>query len=173
MVKQLELPMARVRVRLEDEPGGAGPNNQVMEFPAEDQVIDPDAFLPKSAWETKEDPPCPGWWEVTDHKTGTLLARWWFDGVWWKKGDPRVRGQAGMNRDQFRSQYAWRGLREPHADVYPCPPYASKDLVDRAMSAGRPIKTTYIRVTATADGLMPLSDMAAAMEPSPRQRVRL
>lgn len=98
-------------------------------------------------WATEGDPPLNGFWDVTDHKTGTLSARWWFDGLLWVKGDPRERGATRLTSEQFRTQYAWRGLREPGLDTYECPPYSSKDLMERAVREQVPLVTTHARLT--------------------------
>lgn len=81
---------------------------------------DPEVF---TNWETEAAPKCIGFWDVTDHKSGTLNVRWWFGGVWWTKGHPDDASAPRLSHDQFKTQYAWRGLRNPPPDAYPCPPY--------------------------------------------------
>lgn len=135
MNEQLEIPLKatpRTRVRL---------------------PIDPDDDIPRTAWVTKEDPPVSGYWEVTDHETGTKRELWWFDtekGRWtygkWTDGQGTVR-KYDMPAEVFRGTHAWRGLVTPSHEVYHTPPYSGLDLMNRAQEAGVAIRTTYLRAT--------------------------
>lgn len=97
-----------------------------------------------SPWESKEDPPRPGTWMVTDHKTGAMLKLWWFGGAYWYKGDPRLKGTTVLSADQFRSQYAWRGLKECPSWPYPVPPYSPQELPHGAGLDGKYVKRTRV-----------------------------
>lgn len=88
-------------------------------------------FIGYTKWECEVDPPMPGWWEVTDHQSGTLLARWWFDmgSTWWRaveKDGQVVSLVDAMAPHVFRRLYAWRGLLNPHPSGYALPPYMGK-----------------------------------------------
>lgn len=75
-------------------------------------------------WCTEERPPVPGYWEVTDHKTGTLSEHWWWSGAHWEL--PEGAGESPRNfvgHESFKAAYAWRGLKEPPKEGYPIPPY--------------------------------------------------
>lgn len=93
-----------------------------------------------TGWFIENEPHWKGFYDVTDHASGTLSARWWFGGVWWQKGDPREAQQTGvtltrLSHEQFKTQYAWRGLREGKANwPYFCPPYNAKELPAGAAS---------------------------------------
>ena len=74
-------------------------------------------FLGRTKWECFAPPPCAGWWEITDHKTGALHARRWFDGEAWQLdsyGQLNSYGpEPGSNKfkhEHFKHIYAWRGL---------------------------------------------------------------
>lgn len=103
---------------------------------------DPSIYSP---WFTEEAPYWKGFYDVTDHKTGTLNARWWFGGVWWYKGDPSDIGHRGtaLTHDDFKKQYAWRGGQEGVVDKnwpYTNPPYNIAEL-----PPGVPFVGKYIR----------------------------
>lgn len=71
-----------------------------------------------------ERPPMAGYWEVTDHKTGTLSERWWWSGAHWEL--PEAEGESPRNfigHESFMAAYAWRGLQEMPKEGYPIPPY--------------------------------------------------
>lgn len=183
--KQMELPvvMPRPRVRLDGPATIALAENATMmlaqsaaQGATSRALMWPDPMLGRMPWESKERPPMVGLWEVTDHKTGTLVARWWFGGVWWlKTDDPRYAVRTpGLSHEQFATQYAWRGLRRPHSDVYPCPPYTSFELVARAKREGHSIATPYVRFKATAPGKGVTEAVAHENNPvHARARVRL
>lgn len=79
-------------------------------------------------WCSDDKPPCPGWWDVTDHKTGTMRARWWFGGVWWVMGDdPYKDTTPRIYWEKFIREFAWRGLKVMPTS-YPAPPYQVKQL---------------------------------------------
>jgi hypothetical protein len=132
MNEQLEIPLKatpRTRVRL---------------------PIDPDDDIPRTAWVTKEDPPVSGYWEVTDHETGTKRERWWYEektAVWFTSGEARRSNALAMPAVVFRGTHAWRGLVTPSHEVYHTPPYSGLDLMNRAQQAGVAIRTTYLRAT--------------------------
>lgn len=103
---------------------------------------DPTAF---TNWESEQPPTWKGFYDVTDHKSGTLNARWWFGGAFWQKGDPEEARRTGVRLSmlshlQFSTQYAWRGLRECPSDPYPLPPY-----VMAALPPGVGIDGKYVK----------------------------
>lgn len=184
-MEQMKLPMPRPRVRLDGPTTVAEADNAALrqrvrldEVPepapqAENPLRFADAHLARSEWSKDgERPPLNGWWEVTDHKTGALLARWWYDGDW-SKGDPKDKVSTWLSHAQFMTQYAWRGLQLPHPDVYPCPPYVSTNLVVRAQEAGHSIHTTYVRFQATGIGRGQSETVNAPRWPNGRPRVKL
>ena len=64
-------------------------------------------------WERVAPPPCAGWWDVTDHKTGSVQTRLWFDGRLWTL-DASFFGRAlPFTHKAFKRTYAWRGLKSP------------------------------------------------------------
>lgn len=127
--EQLPLPLPpRTRVRLGSE-----------DIPAE-----------RSHWETFEDPWTPGWWEVMGLGSGKTEGRWWFGGVWWVRGDPKDAVASRLDGKMFRARYAWRGLREPSPDIYPCPPYSSGVLLPAAQRAGVALRTMHAVITRPA-----------------------
>ena len=198
-MKLLDTPRVRVRLGGPDSVTRPRPEHDTAAFARArvrlDRPVDAEEVTPRSAdfqdrmlcdaigyppWESKGAPPCVGLWEVTDHKTGTLLARWWFGGVWWlKTSDPNERNPIMLSHWKFEENYAWRGLRAPSTDIYPCPPYSSKDLADRALAFGVGIRTTHIKMTrpeetggrvavATASGV----DLRSVLPPArPRNRL--
>lgn len=138
--EQLELPeMPRKRVRLEDAEPARGrvrlEEGMVGELPEaeagpligtvrmNDEVVgsfrvDVEAYG-RTAWETKTPPPCAGYWEVTDHATGSDLGRWFYDGAeWWVFDAPESGIRRFVAAATFGETYAWRGLRAPHLDGY-------------------------------------------------------
>lgn len=126
MNDQLELPMpARTRVRLQ--PG---------DMPAE-----------RTPWQLANNPPMPGWWEVKDIATEEMQeSRWWWDGLCWKVPLPLRREDRltfTMTPAQFDLRYAWRGLKEPSPDIYPCPPYKSNELMFEAKLADVTVRTMF------------------------------
>lgn len=150
MPEQLEIPMdttPRGRVRL---------------------PVDEHESMPRSEWETDTDPPCSGWWEVTDEATKSRVERWWFDGevFTWFRGGPRLQGKypmgAVMPAHIFHGTHAWRGMTRPSPYVYPTPPYDSKVMIERAQKAGVGVRTSYV-------SLAP----AEEREAPPRMRVYL
>lgn len=81
--------------------------------------VDIEAVIGYTPWETKERPPCPGYWEVTDHATGATLDRWWYDGgEWWIVEDVASGMRRFVSAAEFPRLHAWRGLRAPHLDGY-------------------------------------------------------
>lgn len=171
MVMQLELPMPRTRVKLEDAQTprkrvrleDAAPEVPVVNIaqgarfgalfqdgdnPAVLGEFYPDAHLSRTGWSTAF-PPVHGFWEVTDHKTGALLERWWYDHVpacWTPHDGERPNRKAAMMHDEFREHYAWRGLCAPHPDVYPTPPYRGELLMKYALENGGTLKTTFMKM---------------------------
>lgn len=100
---------------------------------------DPAAFTP---WFTTDKPHWPGFYDVTDVKTGTLNARWWWDGLVWCKGHPDDKVATRLRHDHFVTQYAWRGLRA-HSSVYwiyTGPPYKVREL-----PPGAPFSSKYVK----------------------------
>lgn len=129
MPDQLELPMKpRERVRL---------------------PIDPHDNLERTDWETNEDPPTSGYWEVCDN-AHTKEAVWWWDEVrkdWWVGVRSIDTRSMHMPANVFRGTHSWRGLKAPSPLVYPTPPYVTTELVRRAQEAGVALRTHYVSVT--------------------------
>lgn len=73
-------------------------------------------------WET---PPCQGLYEVTEHRTGATIERFWFHGgSVWKKSPDRYANLPSIYHHDFAKQYAWRGLAAMPAEGYQVGPYA-------------------------------------------------
>ena len=65
----------------------------------------------RTKWECFAPPPCAGWWEITDHTTGALHARRWFDGEAWQlDSNEPIYGPNQFKHEHFKHIYAWRGL---------------------------------------------------------------
>lgn len=106
-------------------------------------------------WETVAPPVWDGFWDVTDSRTGTLNARWWFvqsNGpmVWYKewmdRGSEFHAAKGGLMHDEFIEKgYAWRGLREHPTTPYPVPPYWPFLLPDKAAVDGKYIKRSRVK----------------------------
>lgn len=105
---QLGLALPRKRVALASE----APEQAGGDYTVDKKALE--AFLGLTDWETKTPPPMAGWWDITDHKTGTVDERWWFDGQLWmaKQGAP------GVTHADFALVYAWRGLKAQHPDHF-------------------------------------------------------
>lgn len=137
--QQMDLPIVpRRRVRLEDAPAGAAE----LTTPWSDAV-----------------PPCSGLWDVRYWETGYAAGRWWWDeraAEWHEPQENLGARRVRWAHEAFRELFEWRGLASPSRDVYPCPPYSSLSLVQRAQAAGLTLRTTYVSIA-----------------PAPRRRVRL
>lgn len=101
-------------------------------------------------WESNVDPVWQGFYDVTDSKTGTLNARWWWVPLvkFWVQGDPLDPGRRNtvcLTAWQFRESYAWRGLRECPVEAYPIPPYRVEHLPPGAAVNGKYIKRTRVK----------------------------
>jgi hypothetical protein len=128
MMEQEQLELMRKRVRLSED-----------ELPAE-----------RTGWDYDTDPPMPGWWEVRARWTPkTEYGRWWWNGMGWHTPQHTItlEGPRIISAVAFRCLYAWRGLKEPSPDVYPCPPYQSTVLAIAAQNAGVALRTMYIAIT--------------------------
>lgn len=102
-------------------------------------------------WFCWEVPPCQGLYEVTEHRTGAVIERWWFHGgsVWKKSGD-RFANLPSIYHHDFARQYAWRGLAEMPAEGYPIPPYARHMFEQREDMIVPPLRVMGVeRPTAT------------------------
>lgn len=127
---------------------------------------DPDYYTP---WATTEPPAFDGLYDVTDNRSGTLNARWWFCGtqgplMWFAEGpppldlddvvralsagrSPRLKPTAkAVMHDEFIGErgLAWRGLRQQPRDPYPVPPYWPPHLPPGAAINGKYIKRTAL-----------------------------
>lgn len=184
--EQMGLPLERPRVRLDDGERALRPRKRLEDPPAmtlgEEVAEDlgrADALgvgltfedaLGLTPWST-DFPPCAGYWQVTDHKTGTLRDLWWFDAVpamWRKRPDVGTAAAAAdclpgathyqwsLTHDEFRDLYAWRGLAVPHPHGYPCPPYDADKLGLRARELGVPaVEVVIADVRGTFHGARP------------------
>lgn len=100
-----------------------------------------------TSWESKERPTWVGFYDVTDHESGTLNTRWWWGAESWLKGDPQAAAMtrsrlAEITHEDFVKNYAWRGLKERPRDAYPLPPYVLEDLPPGAPVDGKYVKRT-------------------------------
>jgi hypothetical protein len=104
---------------------------------------DPNYF---THWECVHMPQWPGFYDVTDHKSGTLNARWWWGGLGhWFDGDPQVKKAKEIPHSVFQLHYAWRGLKQMPRDAYPVPPYDVNALPPGVAIDGKYIKRTRVQ----------------------------
>lgn len=104
-------------------------------------------------WESTALPHWAGFYDVTDSKTGTLNARWWWapQTDFWITDDPlappRKNGKipSSMTGAQFRESYAWRGLKREPVDAYPVPPYQVEYLPAGVAISGKYLKRTRVK----------------------------